>query len=85
MSGSKIEMVAEILNPMIRGWINYFSKYNKSAVKYTMDCINRRLVKWAMFKYKHFRNHSSNAEKWLREIAKREPNMFPHWAVGFAP
>jgi RNA-directed DNA polymerase len=46
MSGSKIELVAEILNPMIRGWLNYFSKYNKSAVKYTMDCINRRLVKW---------------------------------------
>lgn len=85
MSGSVIEMVAEILNPMIRGWMNYFSKYNKSAVKYTMDCINRRLVKWVMSKYKHFRNHRSNAEKWLREIAKREPNMFPHWAVGFTP
>ena len=85
MSGSKIEMVAEILNPIIRGWLIYFSKYNKSAVKYTMDCINRRLVKWAMSKYKHFRNHRSNAEKWLREIAKRELNMFPHWAVGFEP
>lgn len=85
MSGSKIEMVAEVLNPMIRGWLNYFSKYNKSAVKYTMDCINRRLVKWAMSKYKHFRNHRSNAEKWLTQIAKREPNIFPHWAVGFEP
>ncbi|WP_326909793.1 group II intron reverse transcriptase/maturase [Sedimentibacter sp. MB31-C6] len=85
MSGSKIEKVAEILNPMIRGWLNYFSKYNKSAVKYTMDCINRRLVKWAMSKYKHFRNHRSNADKWLKEIAKREPNMFAHWAFGFTP
>ncbi|WP_454054511.1 group II intron reverse transcriptase/maturase [Clostridium sp. Marseille-Q7071] len=76
MSGSKIEMVAEILNPMIRGWLNYFSKYNKSAVKYTMDCINRRLVKWTMSKYKYFRNHRTNAEKWLKEIAKESPTCF---------
>ena len=33
MTGSKIEMVAEVLNPMVRGWMNYFSRYNKSAMK----------------------------------------------------
>ena len=82
-TGSKIEMLAERVNPIIRGWLNYFTKYNPSAVKYTMDCLNRRLVKWAMCKYKRFRGHRKRAEKWLAEIAKREPNMFPHWTLGF--
>ena len=85
MSGSKIEMLAELLNSMIRGWLNYFGKYNRSAVKYTMDCINQRLVKWAMCKYKRFRNHRRRANEWLKELAKREPNMFPHWTLGMFP
>ncbi|WP_246346103.1 group II intron maturase-specific domain-containing protein [Sedimentibacter hydroxybenzoicus] len=85
MTVSKIDIIAEVLNPVIRGWINYFGKYNKSAMEYTLDCVNRRLVKWAMCKYKHFRNRQEKARTWLREVAKREPNMFPHWAVGFKP
>ncbi|MBA1335516.1 MAG: Retron-type RNA-directed DNA polymerase [Firmicutes bacterium] len=85
LTGSKIEMIAERINPLVRGWLNYFTKYNPSAVKYTMDCLNRRLVKWAMCKYKKFRGHRRRAEIWLRELAKREPNMFPHWALGMIP
>ena len=85
MTGSKIEMLAELLNTMIRGWLNYFGKYNRSAVKYTMDCVNRRLVKWAMCKYKRLKNHRCRANEWLRELVKREPNMFSHWAFGIIP
>jgi RNA-directed DNA polymerase len=84
-TGSKIEMIAEMLSPMVRGWLNYFTKFNPTAVKYTIDCLNRRLIKWTMCKYKRFRGHRSRAEKWLKELAKREPNMFPHWALGMIP
>ncbi|KKO52355.1 group II intron reverse transcriptase/maturase [Paenibacillus sp. DMB20] len=84
-TGSKIEMIAEMLSPMVSGWLNYFTKFNPSAVKYTIDCLNRRLIKWAMCKYKRFRGHRSRAEKWLKELAKREPNMFPHWVLGMVP
>lgn len=85
LTGSKIEMIAERINPVVRGWLNYFTKYNPSAVKYTIDCLNRILIKWAMCKYKKFRGHRKRAEKWLRELAKREPNMFPHWTLGMFP
>ncbi|MBU8909021.1 group II intron reverse transcriptase/maturase [Desertibacillus haloalkaliphilus] len=84
-TGSKIEIIAEMINPTVRGWLNYFTKYNASAVRYSIDCINRRLVKWAMCKYKRFRGHRTRAEKWLRELAKREPKMFSHWALGMIP
>jgi group II intron reverse transcriptase/maturase len=84
-TGSRIEVIAEMLSPMVRGWLNYFTKFNPSTVRYTIDCLNRRLVKWAMCKYKRFRGHRSRAEKWLKELAKREPNMFPHWALGMTP
>ena len=85
LSGSKIEMIAEAINPMVRGWLNYFKKFCFSAMKYTIDCLNRRLVAWAMHKYKQFRGHRRQAEEWLKSIAKREPRMFAHWVLGWMP
>lgn len=35
-TGSKIEMIAEKINRIIRGWLNYFTEYNPSAIKYTI-------------------------------------------------
>ena len=44
-SENKIEMIAEAINPTVRGWMNYFGAYNKSAMKGTLDVIQRRLIK----------------------------------------
>ena len=79
-TGCKINMIAEILNPMLRGWMNYFGKFNPSAMKYTLQCIERRIVKWAMCKYKNLRGHRRRAEKWLLSVRKREPKLFAHWS-----
>lgn len=80
-TGSKIDMIAEVLNPILRGWMNYFGKFNRSAMKRALDCVQRRLIKWAMCKYKKFRGHRRRAEEWLCQVRKREPNMFAHWAL----
>ncbi|OAA90662.1 group II intron reverse transcriptase/maturase [Clostridium ljungdahlii] len=78
-TGCKIEMIAENINPIVRGWINYFGRYNAEAIKYSLDCVERRLIRWAMCKYKRFRRHRRMAEKWLSNVRKREPNLFAHW------
>lgn len=80
MTGSNINIIAEIINPIVRGWINYFNKYNPSAIKYTIECIQRRIVIWAMCKYKHLRGRRQRAEKWLLEVKTREPKLFAHWS-----
>ena len=80
-TGSKIEMIAEKLNPILRGWMNYFGKFNRSAMKRTLDCVQRRLIKWAMCKFKRFRKHRRRAEEWLLQVRKRKPYMFAHWAL----
>ena len=74
-------MIAETINPIVRGWMNYFGAFNRSAMKRTLDVIQRRLIKWAMCKYKRFRGHRTRAEVWLGEVKRREPNMFAHWAL----
>lgn len=79
MTGSNINIIAEIINPIVRGWINYFSKYNSSAIKYTIECIERRIIKWAMCKYKNLRGRKQLARRWLSEVKIREPKLFAHW------
>lgn len=85
LSGSTLTMVAETINSKVRGWLNYFQKFCPSEVKFTMECLNRRLVIWAMRKYKRFRGHRGRAQYWLKTIAKREPRLFAHWALGWLP
>lgn len=80
-TGCKIDIIAEMINPLVRGWINYFGRFNPSAMRGTLQCIERRLVKWAMCKYKNFRGRRHRAEKWLCTIRKREPKLFAHWSA----
>ena len=79
-TGCKLDIIAEILNPLIRGWINYFGKFNPSAMRETLQCIERRLIKWAMCKFKRLRGRRRRAEKWLCTVRQREPKLFAHWS-----
>lgn len=83
-TGCNISIIAEMLNPMIRGWINYFGRFNPSAMKYTLDCLDRRLIKWAMCKFKRFRGRRKRAEEWLSTLKKREPLLFAHWKYRYS-
>ena len=72
-------------NPIIRGWVNYYGKYKKAALYPTFCHLNRTLIRWAMKKYKRFKIHQRRAAYWLGEIAKRDPQLFAHWQMGFKP
>ena len=72
-----LEKMAEMFNPIIRGWINYYGKFRPSG----MFPIYRQLffhqIKWVNGKYK-MRSYKK-AEKWLRRIMKKESEMFVYW------
>lgn len=72
-------------NPMIRGWVNYYGKYYKTSLYPTFCHLNRTLIRWAMRKYKRFGIHQRRAAHWLGGIARRDPQLFAHWQMGFKP
>jgi RNA-directed DNA polymerase len=72
-------------NPILRGWINYYGQYYRSALVWTFNVFNRILVKWAMRKYRKLRGHCRRAMHWLGRIARRQPELFAHWQAGFRP
>ncbi len=81
-SDLSIKEIAEWLNPMIRGWMNYYGKYTKSALRTVLQRINGTLVQWSMKKYKKLKNKPQRAIMSLRLIASKHTNLFAHWKVG---
>jgi len=84
-SDKSIYDLSRIFNPVIRGWINYYGKYYKSALYSIFNQLNRALIKWAMRKYKRLRNRQRKAYYWLGRIARKIPNIFAHWRLGAQP
>ena len=79
MSDKSIEDISRIFNPVLRGWLNYYGRFYKSALYPIFDQLNCALKRWAMRKYKKLRGRQRRARYWLGRIARREPNLFVHW------
>jgi RNA-directed DNA polymerase len=78
-SDKAIDDLARMWNPVLRGWIQYFGRFYKSAMYPVFRPLNGTLVRWAMRKYKRLRRHRLRAERWLGGVARREPRLFAHW------
>lgn len=77
--------LAHMFNPVLRGWINYYGRFYKSALYPVLRHMNKALVNWARRKYKKLARHKKRAENWLGKIARRDPNIFAHWKMGILP
>jgi RNA-directed DNA polymerase len=77
--------LADEINPTVRGWINYYGRFYRTELITTLQHINVYLIRWAMRKYKRLRARPARANRFLAEIAKREPGLFAHWACGARP
>jgi RNA-directed DNA polymerase len=74
--------IAEMYNPVLRGWVHYYGRYYPSALDPMLGHFNLTLVAWAMRKYKNLKGHKTKAANFLQEIAGREQGLFPHWKKG---
>jgi RNA-directed DNA polymerase len=84
-SGSTLGDLARQINPIVRGWINYYGRFYKSELIYVLNGINRYLMRWAMQKFKRLRRHRQRAWERLGYVASQYPNLFAHWQLGLRP
>lgn len=80
-SDKSLDDLSRMFGAKLRGWINYFGHFYKSALYPTFYNLNRKLVKWATRKYKKLRRRPRRAHYWLGFVAKRQPDLFPHWML----
>jgi RNA-directed DNA polymerase len=81
-SGRTLEELAQMVNPRVQGWINYYGRYYRSAIHQHLRQLEAYLVRWAVRKYKRFKHHKTWASTWLGRIAKQAPGLFTHWQLG---
>ncbi len=70
-----------MFNPIIRGWIQYYGRYYRSALYLTMRKLDRDLALWAKRKYKKLRQHLRRATHWIARLSRRAPELLAHWQM----
>lgn len=84
-NNQSLEEIAKFVNPFVRGWVNYYGRFYKSALTPILRSLERSLVYWVRRKFKPLRDHQRNAVHWLGRVAQREPNLFALWSHGIRP
>ncbi len=75
-----LEWTAEKLNPKIRGWVNYYTKFSRDKALRVFLYLNELIRKWISNTYK-IRSIGKVYEKY-RAILKASPDLFYHWKLG---
>jgi RNA-directed DNA polymerase len=83
-SGATIGSIAREINPVVRGWINYYGKYGRWELRFSLQQIDAYLIRWAKSKYKRLRGRQVRAAGAIRQISQNSPGLFVHWKAGFA-
>ena len=80
LSNVKLENFAERLNPKIRGWVNYYAKFNRMIGLDVFYYLNVLIRQWIKNTYK------IKGKAWLydkyRTIQLANPDLFYHWRLG---
>jgi len=58
-----LQDIARKLNPLLRGWIEYYGRYARSALCPVFRYINLKLRAWLMRKFKRFKSHTIRASQ----------------------
>ena len=84
-SGKSLADLAQEINPIVRGWIDYYGYFYKSRLISLLRRINEYLARWATRKYKRLRGHPHRARRFVATVSRREPGLFAHWQAGAQP
>jgi len=79
-SGQTLASFAQKLNPKIRGWINYYTRYNRDEAHSVFYHLNFLIRKWIRNTYK-IRSKGKLYKKY-RLIQATNPALFYHWQLG---
>jgi group II intron reverse transcriptase/maturase len=66
------------INPVIRGWMNYYGRFNRSQLYPLLARVNHYIQQWLRKKYKRLRNLKALRAAWKR-ITGQYPGTFAHW------
>ena len=84
-NNQRLEDLAKLTNPYVRGWMNYYGRFYRSKCVQVLRHLNRALAMWVRRKYTRFRHRERASMHWLGRIAQRDPKLFALWELGVRP
>ena len=80
LSELSLDDLARWLNPVIRGWINYYGEFYPGVLKRFLWRLDHRIIKWARKKYRSIRGSNKRSANWFANLRANHPTLFAHWA-----
>ena len=71
--------LADRINPIVQGWLQYYGRYNQFALYPLLRRINAYLMRWLRKKHERLRGARKAYKAWEKAVAQR-PTFFAHWA-----
>ena len=76
-----LDDIARMLNPLLRGWIQYYGRYNPAALEIMLRYVNLTVLRWVMRKFKRFQGRKVGAANFLEKLVRIQPSLFEHWRI----
>ena len=78
-TGHPFAGLARMINPIVRGWMNYYGAFYRSALYPLLTRINAYLMRWVRKKYRRLRGRGAFQKEWQR-VTATYPALLAHWA-----
>lgn len=78
--------IARWINPIVRGWLQYYGRFYRSELYPLLKRINTYLMRWVRKKYRRLHGFKK-AHAWWKKVGAYAPHLFAHWrwTRGFMP
>jgi len=83
-TGHTLAELARKINPTVRGWMQYYGAFYRTAPDPLLRRINAYLLRYLRVKYRRLRPLTKALACWQR-ITRQQPRLFAHWAWAASP
>jgi hypothetical protein len=80
-SDKSLQELANMYNPYIQGWINYYGNFYRTQLRSTLKRIDLYVIRWARRKFKRLRHNPEGARDWLERLRRANPILLVHWQL----
>ncbi len=80
-SDLSVKELANKLNPVVRGWIEYYGAFFQSELFFLVRHLDKLIYRWVIRKYKKQGSNFKKADNWVKRIKSAKPNYFVHWSL----
>ena len=84
-NNQRLEDLARLVNPVVRGWMNYYGRFYRVAVRPSPSPSQRGPCCMGATEIQAVPAPRACVVHWLGRVARREPYLFVHWQLGARP